>query len=251
MTNQEYFNHLLFQQRLSDSELASLRSIRDDVQSLLSTLDGSPRFYYAGSYGKRTIIRERYDLDLVVYWPNTTSYTLKAISDGVGEQLAKRYRYLTRKTVSWEIPFQGGFHVDVVPGRALDSTFVDANLYRSDTGTSLKTSIKKHIETVRNGGCRDAIRLMKLWREKRSVPFRKSFLLEIMTIMGAGSTSNLEQHLNGAFSFIEQNIESRRILDPANTNNSLSDDISDIDKSRIRQAAKAALNANNWGSVFG
>ena len=96
MTNQEYFNHLLFQQRLSDSELANLRSIRDGVQSLLSALAGSPRFYHAGSYGKRTIIRERYDLDMVIYWPSTTNYTLKAISDGVGEQLAKIYRYLTR-----------------------------------------------------------------------------------------------------------------------------------------------------------
>lgn len=96
MTNQEYFNHLLFQQRLSDSELANLRSIRDDVQLLLSALAGSPRFYHAGSYGKRTIIRERYDLDMVIYWPSTTNYTLKAISDGVGEQLAKKYRYLIR-----------------------------------------------------------------------------------------------------------------------------------------------------------
>ena len=56
------------------------------------------------------------------------------------------------KTVCWEIPFQGGFHIDVVPGRALDASYKEANLHRTDTGTTLKTSIKTHIDPVRGSG---------------------------------------------------------------------------------------------------
>ena len=41
-------------------------------------------FCYAGSYGKKTIIRQRYDLDSVIYWPNTANYTLKDIYGAVG-----------------------------------------------------------------------------------------------------------------------------------------------------------------------
>jgi hypothetical protein len=79
------------------------------------------------------------------------------------------------KTVCWEIPFQNGFHIDVVPGRAIDESFKEANLYRTDTRTTLKTSIKTHIDTVRSSGRRDAIRLLKLWRERRGVPSRNRF----------------------------------------------------------------------------
>ena len=101
--------------------------------------------------------------------------------------MKKEFQRVDPKTVCWEIPFEGGLHIDVVPGRALDAAFREANLYRTDTGTTLKTSIKTHIDTVRGSGRRDAIRLMKLWRERRGVPFKKSFLLEMMTISGSAA----------------------------------------------------------------
>ncbi len=50
-------------------------------------------------------------------------------------------------------------HIDVVPGRALDAQYYEANLHRTDTGTTLKTSLKKHIDTVRGSGRADAIRV--------------------------------------------------------------------------------------------
>jgi len=52
MTANEYLAGLLTQQNLSDTELTSLRGLRDQIQGQLSVLQGNPRFYYAGSYGK-------------------------------------------------------------------------------------------------------------------------------------------------------------------------------------------------------
>src|SRR5207244_2717962 len=146
------------------------RDRADRIPRVLSKLDGNPRVYYGGSYGKDTIIRERYDLDLIAYWPEDTKYTIKGIYDGVGNQLKKEWKCVNPKTVVWEIPFEHGFHIDVVPGRALDAKFKEANLYRTDTGTTLKTSLKKHIDTIKDSGRREPIRLMKLWRERRKVP---------------------------------------------------------------------------------
>lgn len=65
MTNQDYLKSVLEAQKLTEQELNILRLLRDEVESFLSVLDGGPRFYYAGSYGKKTMIRERYDLDIV------------------------------------------------------------------------------------------------------------------------------------------------------------------------------------------
>ena len=153
-----YFQNLLRAQTLSDQELQALRGLRQRIEGQLSRLEGNPRFYYAGSYGKKTMIRTRYDLDLVIYWPQTANYTIKGIYDAVGQVLRKEWQVVNSKTVCWELLFEGGFHIDVIPGRALDANYFHANLHRTDTGTTLKTSLT-HIDTVRGSGRVDAIRL--------------------------------------------------------------------------------------------
>ncbi len=127
MTPNEYLTALLGTQNIPSQELNALRALRDQIQGQLSVLEGNPRFYYAGSFGKNTMIKERYDLDIVMYWPQDVSYTIEGIYTAVGEVLKKHWKVVNSKTVSWEIPFQGGFHIDIVPGRALDRAFLEAN----------------------------------------------------------------------------------------------------------------------------
>jgi hypothetical protein len=108
----------------------------------------------------------------------------------------------------------------------LDAQYYEANLHRTDKGTTLKTSLKKHIDTVRKSGRADAIRLMKLWRTRKNVPFKKSFLLEVMTIEGCKGKpiTDLGGQVLAALTYIRDNIQSCSVGDPANSNNSLSDD---------------------------
>jgi hypothetical protein len=253
MTNQEYLQSLLRTQDLTVTELTTLRNLRDQIDQQLRTgLQKVARVYYAGSFGKKTMIREQYDLDIVVYWDKDCGYTLKEIFNGVGNVLRQHWTLVNRKTVAWELPFQSGFHIDVVPGRAIDNSFKYANLYRSDNDSSLQTSIKVHIDTVRNSGRSDAIRLMKLWRKRKNVPFKKSLALELITIDGCTGklTSDLEGQLLATFRHIRDKILTIRLVDPANTNNILSDEISIIDKILIQNAAKAAIDAQYWSQVF-
>jgi hypothetical protein len=251
MTNDEYLYSVLAGQEPTPQEIADLRRLRDTIQSQLSVLNGSPRFYYAGSYGKKTMIRARYDLDIVIYWPNGTTYTLKDIYDAVGSTLSKHWRAVNPKTVSWELPFEGGFHIDVVPGRALDAQNYEANLYRTDTQTSLKTSLKKHIDTVRGSDRRDAIRLLKLWRHRKGVPFKKSFLLEMLTIEACKKIPNgqLANQVLAALTYIQDNIMNCNVVDPANSNNSLSDDLNSGTRQQIKNEAQAAL-SGTWAQLF-
>lgn len=252
MTSDEYFRHLLAQQNLTQEQLNSLRSLREKIQGQLSVLQGSPRFYYAGSFSKGTMIREVFDLDIVIYWPSESGYTLKGIFDAVGETLRKHWNHVNPKTVAWELPFEGGFHIDVVPGRAIDSSFRYANLYRRDRDSPLQTSIKIHIDTVRNSGRQEVIRLLKLWRFKRNVPFKKSLALELMTIDGCKGirTDALETQFLATLRYVRDNIASARIVDPANTNNIVSDEMSSFDKQLIQSAADTALKAQYWSQVL-
>ena len=134
MTAQEYLQSLLNSQDLSETELSGLRRHRETIeQQLRSGLQKVERVYYAGSFGKKTMIREQYDLDIVVYWASDCGFTLEKIYNDVGATLRKHWKVVNPKTVAWELPFDGGFHIDVVPGRALDSSFISAFLYRRDT----------------------------------------------------------------------------------------------------------------------
>jgi hypothetical protein len=243
---------ILDSQRLSEGELNSLRSLRQTVEAAVSKLNGSPRFYYGGSFGKGTMVKARYDLDIVVYWPYTTNFTIKDIFEAVGGQILGVWNTAHPKTVCWETNFQGGFHIDVVPGRALDANFHTANLYRNDTKSYMKTSLKEHIDTVKDSGRRPVIRLMKTWRELQNVPFKKSFALELMTIYGClnYSTTDLAAQMIAALTYIRDNIETINLIDPANSNNSLSDDISVTDRYYIKLAANKALGATSWDRVF-
>jgi hypothetical protein len=251
MSNQ-YFYSILAGQNLTNAELDSLRSLRQKIEGQLSVLEGSPRFYYGGSFGKRTMIKARYDLDLVMYWPHTANYSIQGIYDAVGKLLKEHWTVVNSKTVGWELPFDSGFHIDVVPGRALDAQYYEANLHRTDTGTTLKTSLKQHIDTVRNSGRADAIRLMKLWRVRRNIPFKKNFLLELMTIDGCKGkqSDDLGGQVLAALTYIRDNIKTCSVRDPANSNNSLSDDLDLSARTAIHQRADEAAKATSWSHVF-
>jgi hypothetical protein len=59
------------------------------------------------------------------------------------------------------------------------------------------------------------------------VPFKKSFLLELMTIEGCkGKPANdLQAQVLAALPYIRDNIRTGNVVDPANSNNSMSDDL--------------------------
>ena len=252
MTNHEYLKQILAGQDLTAAQIATLQLCRKAIEVQVSQLNGAPRFYYAGSYGKQTMIADNFDLDIVAYWPVSCTYTLKDIFEAVGPLLQSKWKSAKPKTVAWTISFQGGFHIDVVPGRALDQAYKEANLYRSDKDSTMKTSIKVHIDTVRSSGRQEAIRLMKLWRTRNAVPWQKSLPLELMTIeaLRGTSTIDLEQQLLKVFAHVRDTIERVRIVDPANSNNVVSDELSDGDRQAIKAGAQAAIDARLWSEVF-
>src|SRR3954447_10757641 len=103
--NNQYLASVLAGQDLSIAEVNGLRTLRETIEGQLSVLNGSPRFYYGGSFGKHTMIKARYDLDLVMYWPHTATYAIQDIYKAVGDVLRKHWKFVNSKTVAWELPF--------------------------------------------------------------------------------------------------------------------------------------------------
>ena len=247
-----YLQQVLDGQRVPAQAENTLRSIRDKLEQVLrgNWKTGDPRFYYGGSFGKRTMIRESFDLDLVVYFPQTDQFTVREFYEGVEKRLKDNGYVTQRHNVAIRLPYKDGFHVDVVPGRAMDSDYKYANLYASEQDTTKKTSIKIHIDFVRAGGHQDIIKLMKLWRLRHGVPIG-SFVLELaiaQALYNSRSTT-LEDRMLEVLEYLRDSYSSARLVDPANSNNVVSDDVPRADKTATQEAARRSRQQQSWSSI--
>ena len=114
----------------------------------------------------------------------------------------------------------------------------------------LKTNIKKHIVYISESNYKDVIKIVKLWRTRNNLRI-KTFVLEILVV----ETLNDEKGLSLSeaticvLNNIYENIRSLKLVDPANSNNVLSDILSPSDKTLFSNKAKEALDIINDSSI--
>ena len=252
LSNEYLLHQILEDQKLDSNQIENLKNQRDAiVGELVEEIGGNPIRYDGGSYAKGTMIRASYDLDIVLYWPTNFQYSPKNLYIEVGGVLQSKGRNPQSKKVGWEIPFPGNFHIDVIPGKIILNKKNYAYLFNTDTEGRFQTSVKKQVNYVKRSGRQDVIKLMKLWKIRKDVPI-KTFILENMIIEGCKdiSHSKIEPQLIGAFEYVNEEILIKKIHDPSNINNIISNDITDEEKHRIKILAEEAINAQYWREVF-
>lgn len=259
----EFLHEMLREQTLSEdsTELAALRERRDEVEKVLRDVFGSsPTIRYGGSRAKSDLIKDSYDLDIVCYFPRDdkdAGDTLKTIYENVEKALSKDWN-VERKTSALRIrgKDQIDFHIDVVPGRFIDEKTYDTFLYRaSGEKERLRTNIEKHIDHVKKSGVIDAIKLVKLWRNRNGLTL-KTFALELLVIkILKTSERDLDEQLKTVLTILADDQNAISIEDPANPwGNDLSEIWNSSIYSVISIAAKNALSilqTHGWESVLG
>jgi hypothetical protein len=250
MSGHDYLARILRGQELTETDRRIIRETRERIEGdLRSRLGGNPRFYFAGSYAKGTMLREAFDLDVVVYWPPTERSTLKSIFTATHGALLQAKYIVHPKTVALRLPYDGGFHVDVVPGRAQDSTFRYATLFKNASPEStLQTSLKVHIEAVSKTGLAQIVRILKIWRLRHNIPIT-TFALEILAAraLHGKRCDDYSTAVWTVLGYIRDNIASISLIDPANTNNTI--EIGLLDRISIHSHATTARGASNWGTI--
>jgi hypothetical protein len=241
VTPHDYLTKVLAEQAMRSDEFGTIRTLREQIEGhLRQQLGSAPRIYYGGSYGKGTMIREGFDLDLVLYYPPTERSSLQQIFSATHLALVNSGYVVEPKTVALRLPYQPEFHVDVVPGRAQDAAFRYATLYKNTTPPStLQTSLKVHIDAVRKTGLQPIVMLVKLWRRRHNVPL-PTFALEILAAraLAGQRRDDLGRAITTVLQYISQEVGRVRLEDPANTNNLVELSVSDR-----RSAASAAANS--------
>jgi hypothetical protein len=198
---------------------------------------------------KGTAILSGTDIDLFISLSETTKESLKEIHALLIAKLTQAGYAPIPQNVSLNIKVQG-FSVDLVPAKRQSPLLNDHSLYRGNGGEWTKTNVVTHINYVRAANCQQEIRILKLWRNQKKLDF-PSFYLELTVIeaLSLQTGYTLERRVQIVFEYLRDTFATARVVDPANSNNFISDDVTDGEKLKIIAAAKAARNAANWNEI--
>jgi hypothetical protein len=143
------------------------------------------------------------------------------------------------------------YDVDIIPAKRQSQYGNDHSLYCRKANTWTKTNIADHISLVKNSNRTDEIRLVKLWRNQKGIDF-PSFYLELATIKALHYAyyNHLENNVSKVFFYLANSFVNDSFLDPANSNNVISDDLSTIEKNLVASAAKNALSQIYWSNII-
>jgi hypothetical protein len=204
----------------------------------------------SGSFAKGTAVRSGTDIDLFVSLHSTTPNSLKEIYDSLFSALSNAGLQPRRQDVSVGLRLSGAYDVDVVPARHQGIPGHDHSLYTSRRNSWMQTNVSQHISVVRQSGRLDEIKLIKIWRNRRGLDF-PSFFLELAVIRAlSGRRSNtLGANVVAALEFLRDHLPSARIIDPANSNNAISETLTTAQKLAIAANARASLNGT-WEQLL-
>lgn len=224
---------------------AAVRARRVEVEGMLRGVARGLRVYYGGSFAKGTAVASGFDLDVVVYGEEGGAGP-RELFESVEARLRAAGHAVLRHNVALRLQYTPGWHVDVVPGRALDGSYEYADLWASERGSTRQTSLKRHIELARAGD-RDVVRLLKVWRARHVAPVG-SFVLELAAARALrGFDGGLDERVRRVLELLAR-LEEIRLADPANSGNVVTEDMEWGRKRRVAELAARALD-ERWERV--
>ncbi|MEQ1609983.1 MAG: nucleotidyltransferase [Hyphomonadaceae bacterium] len=250
MTATQYLQGILNREGVDVGPYSPVRSVQTTLAPILQAWAGQYLLSVSpsGSFAKGTANKSGTDIDLFISLSAATPDSLKDIYNSLATRLQGVGYTPRRQNVSINVKV-GGYDVDLVPAKRQPGLTADHSLYRRKADTWTKTNVGTHITTVVNGGRTQESRVLKLWRNQKGLDF-PSFYLELTAIAALqGRMGALDQNVWRVFEYLRDSFSAARVVDPANTNNVISDDLTAAEKTAIRSAAVSALGASNWGTI--
>ena len=203
----------------------------------------------SGSFAKGTAIRGGTDIDIFASLTQDTPSNLETIYTTLFNRLYQDGFKPRQQNVSIGIRI-GNYSVDVVPARRHSNVGEFHSLWRRKAQTWTQTNVMTHINTVRNSGRAEEIMILKASRGQKGLTF-PSFYLELVAIEACRGrkVGALSDNVWAALAYIRDNIKTAVFMDPANTNNRISDDLTALEKQSIVNAATIARRATNWSEI--
>ncbi|MFX1253998.1 MAG: hypothetical protein ACFFCZ_20465 [Promethearchaeota archaeon] len=258
MSSSDYYLSQLLQKQKPTTEQKKLtRNTSNRFVEIIRQGTNEPmiRFYFVGSYAKGTTLKDIYDLNLVVCYPHITSKSLEGIYNKIREILQKEGFNHWAKSVALRCNLVdkkfGNYYYDIIPAKTINSNFYNVDLYNPRKHTPVRTSVRAHVEAVQKARHRYAIKFLKLWRRRYDFTC-PTFILEMLFLKYISINKPREMHslLKGVFKYIADSIATTVLIDPANAQNIVSNQLSHDQKQQIQYYAQKAYDAKHWSDVF-
>lgn len=208
--------------------------------------------YVAGSLAKGTGISGTTDIDILVSLRHDTPNTLQEIHTALFNWLTGAGYSTIRQNVSVGLSTgqNNALKIDVVPARKVNAWTNDHWLWSHKRLTRTQTNTHEHVRLIANSGRQNEIRAVKVWRKCNGLEF-PSFLLEMSVIRALAGYrfNNLAYNFVTVLEYIRDELPRARIIDPSNSNNNVTDDMSQQEKQILSRTAATSL-ARDWPQVI-
>jgi hypothetical protein len=205
----------------------------------------------SGSFAKGTGVLGTTDLDVFIGITNDAPENLQELYESLYAWAQNQFWLPQRQNVSIGITWLGT-KVDLVPGKRQANLTTDHSLWKNKQQTWKQTNVATHISKVVNSGRVNEIRALKIWRKCHKLDF-PSFYLELTVIdalLGKTIGTNLASNVSTCLDYIRDKLETAYVIDPANTANSISDDLTAAEKKTIARAAGKSREERYWEQVL-
>ena len=253
MTGTEYLTRILLRETVNTRPLSPIRGVQTLLMPLIREWAGNVllNVHPSGSFLKGTAVLSGTDIDLFISISEGCTDTLKDVYEKLFRRLTEKGYSPKKQNVSINIRV-GTYSVDLVPAKRQNGTGTDHSLYRRRVGSWTKTNVLIHAAHVIRAGRQQETRVIKLWRNQKSIDF-PSFYLELAVIRAldgwSASNTSLESRVQAVFEYLRDHFPDARFVDPANTNNIVSDDLTVVEKKAISSAARTARAELYWKDV--
>lgn len=202
----------------------------------------------SGSFAKGTAVAGTTDIDVFMSLKSTAP-DLRESYNSLAKWSHNAGWRPRLQNVSVGVTYEG-VKIDLVPGRQQAGYRNYHSLWRRKASTWTQTNVLLHIERVRDSGRTDEIRAIKVWRTNHGLDF-PSFYLELIVLDAlAGCGSSLANNVQRTLAYIADNLTTKRVEDPANTNNTISDDLTLAEKRVVAAQARLSYLENSWGNTL-
>lgn len=251
MTGDEYLRRILERERTDTSPSSPVLGMRQRIAPVIQGWAGNQLLGLnpSGSFAKGTANRSGTDIDLFISLSSSVTLTLREIYNSLATTLAQNGYHPRQQNVSIGITVSG-YDVDLVPAKRHDRFSDDHSLYRRRADTWTKTNVTKHISLIAGSGRTEEIRAVKLWRKQKGFDFLSFYLeLTVPDALRGKQMGDLSNNVWAVFEYLRDRFPNARVVDPVNTNNVISDDLTDAEKHRVAAFAAAALAAKDWSEI--
>jgi len=248
MTADPYIQQVLNQYAVN---ISGAEAAGNTIYPLIQRWAGSQlvRAEFSGSLRKGTAISLAADADIFISLSSTTANTLEQIYESLCSAVSAQGYSVRRQNVSVGTTVNG-YKIDLVPGRRQSQNGNYHSLWKNRERTWTQTNIQTHINLVSSSNRQAEIRAIKIWRTRNNLEFPSMYLeLVVIEALRYAREGHLAANLIAVFEYLKDHIERARFVDPANTNNVISDALTSAEKRSISRQASAALSMT-WEQVI-